>query len=204
MIISLKLPCFAAALVASSCVLTSAALGQSLSLSYQLDPVNAVPMQRATLVFDRCAALSWSASLAAACDVDVPGRSFVAPPAPVQSISDAAALESKEQAMPAGARASALMGRAPTAAAAAPGYELPTLGSPATDARVMRLAGSKEPVVGPAKSVDLNFRFGSKYRMKSNDEGWEVYKQHGDVTSENRTQSRDAKAVGVELLFPFQ
>lgn len=201
MTIRLKLPCIAAALVAASCVLAAGAAAQSLSLSYKLDPVNTVPAQRATLLFDRCAALTWAPSLAAACEMDVIGRSFVPPPAPVQSDAGGAA---RDQTASAAARASELIERAPPAAAAAPGYELPSLGSAPSDARVVRMAGGREPLSGPARSVDLNFRFGSKFRMKGNEEGWEVYKQYGDVTSENRTQSRDAKAVAVELLFPFQ
>ena len=56
---------------------------------------------------------------------------------------------------------------------------------------------------GAEKIVDLNLRFGSKYRMRNGDEGWEVYK-YKDVTAENRLPSAGTKAVGVELLVPFQ
>ena len=49
------------------------------------------------------------------------------------------------------------------------------------------------PIDGPM-AFDVSFRFGSKYRMKSADEGWEVYK-FSDVTSENRTQSGAMKNI---------
>jgi hypothetical protein len=77
--------------------------------------------------------------------------------------------------------------------------ELPALGSSA-EARVLRAAGRDDSIGGP-RGVDVNFRFGSKQRMKAAEEGWEAYR-FSDVT-ENR-QSNSMKNVGVELLVPFQ
>jgi hypothetical protein len=39
--------------------------------------------------------------------------------------------------------------------------------------------------------------------LRSTEDGWDVTR-FKDVTSENRTQSSGVKALGVELLFPFQ
>jgi hypothetical protein len=79
--------------------------------------------------------------------------------------------------------------------------ELPLLGSPGVDARLLR-AGAKEALTGSVRTVDLMFRFGSKYRLRSADDGWELYK-FTDPAYESRLQN-NLKALGVELLFPFQ
>jgi hypothetical protein len=67
---------------------------------------------------------------------------------------------------------------------------------------LLRSAGGKESLIANAKAVDLLFRFGSKYRLRSADDGWELYK-FTDPAYESRLQN-NLKALGVELLFPFQ
>jgi hypothetical protein len=191
MITSLRRSCVAAA-AACAVLWCAPALAQSLSLSYQLDPVNAPASPRSLPIVDRCSGLSWAASLAAACFVEASARAPLAatpPPAPVPETKDLAAAPRKSGA-----------DSYTATEIAASSFELPVLGSPA-DARLLRAAG--RDAYGTAKAVDLNFRFGSKYRMRSGEEGWELYK-FSDVTSENRTQSNGMRNLGVELLFPFQ
>jgi hypothetical protein len=192
MFTSLRRSCIAAA-AACAVLWCAPALAQSLSLSYQLDPVNAPASPRSLPIVDRCSGLSWAASLAAACFVEASARAPLAatppPPAPVPETKDLAAAPRK----------SGVDSYTATEIAAS-SFELPVLGSPA-DARLLRAAG--RDAYGTAKAVDLNFRFGSKYRMRSGEEGWELYK-FSDVTSENRTQSNGMRNLGVELLFPFQ
>jgi hypothetical protein len=191
MITSLRRSCVAAA-AACAVLWCAPALAQSLSLSYQLDPVNAPASPRSLPIVDRCSGLSWAASLAAACFVEASARAPLAttpPPAPVPETKDLAAAPRKSGADSYTATETA-----------ASSFELPVLGSPA-DARLLRAAG--RDAYGTGKAVDLNFRFGSKYRMRSGEEGWELYK-FSDVTSENRTQSNGMRNLGVELLFPFQ
>ena len=81
------------------------------------------------------------------------------------------------------------------------GFSLPVLGSPGTEGRLLRTESEVPAEAG--KTLDLLFRFASKYRLRNTDEGWGITR-FKDVTSENRTQSSGVKAVGVELLFPFQ
>jgi hypothetical protein len=199
-ITGLRQPCFTAALLAWSCALSAAAGAQSLSLSYALDPVNSAASQKTLPVVDRCSGLTWAASLAAACGSAVPGRPAFAPP-PVTPASALIPAELKEPA--AAPRRPESSESAPASEIAAYSFELPTLGSPETDARLLRAASGKEAATDNGKNLDLLFRFASRYRMRNGDDGWEVYK-FKDVTSENRTQPSGLKGVGVELLFPFQ
>ncbi|HEV7802152.1 MAG TPA: hypothetical protein VGP15_13840 [Burkholderiales bacterium] len=196
MIINSRHTGLAAALIASSCICAGAG-AQSLSLSYKLDPVNARTAQAAAPVVDRCAGLSWAASLATACIPE--GWRRASPQAP----SDAASALGPTL----GPSDAAAQGRpqAPESAPADGGVsaiELPLLGSQGADARLLRVASGNDPTTG-SKSVDLLVRFASKYRLKSTDEGLEVYR-FKDVTSENRTQGSGVKGLAVELLFPFQ
>jgi hypothetical protein len=199
MVNSLRHSTVAAAVAACSGALCLPAMAQSLSLSYKLDPVNAPATAKTPAIVGRCSGLSWAASLAAACFVDAGASAAVAaapPPSPA-----AAAPEANEAAVsPRRPDVADTYSAADTPTPSS--FELPLLGSPPRDARLLRAAGGRDSYIGNARPVDLNFRFGSKYRMRSGEEGWEVYK-FSDVTSENRTQS-GMKNLGVELLFPFQ
>ena len=88
----------------------------------------------------------------------------------------------------------------PSEVAAVP--DLPTLGTSAP--RIIRSASGKEAPTGNARSPDLTFRVGSKGRPRgSDDSGWDIYK-FTDTTYETHVQNNGHKAVGVELLVPFQ
>ncbi|MGZ5094469.1 MAG: hypothetical protein ACXWCY_16430 [Burkholderiales bacterium] len=82
-----------------------------------------------------------------------------------------------------------------------PVYEIPLLGSSEANARLPRLEAGKD-LTANSRTVDLNFRFGSRYRRMTSDDGWGAY-QFTDVAYESRVQN-NIKALGLELLFPFQ
>jgi hypothetical protein len=172
--------------------LAAPAGAQSLSLSYGLDPAASTQAPKVSPgALDRCSGLSWAASLAAACNA---AQAFVhTVVAGIASHEVAAAREPGAAAL----RRVEAPGAYSAADAQSPRYELPQLGSSA-EARVFR-AG--EP--GGSRSPDVNLRFGSRYRMRNGDEGWETYR-FNDVTTENRTQSNGMRNLGVELTFPFQ
>jgi hypothetical protein len=195
MVTSLRRSCVAAAAAACTGGLCAQAAAQSLSLSYKLDPVTVSASAKTPPIVHRCSGLSWAASLAAGCFAEAAAL------APLASAPQpAATADTKELAV---AQRRPVAADAYTASETQPSsFELPVLGSPA-DARLLRAAGGKDAYIGNAKAVDLNFRFGSKYRVRSGDEGWDLYK-FSDVTSENRTQSSGMKNLGVEFLFPFQ
>ena len=83
------------------------------------------------------------------------------------------------------------------------GSDLPDLGSPGPE-RSLRSSGGREALIGNAKAPDILLRLGSKVRMRTNEEGnWEWYK-FTDVNYEQHVRNNPLKAVGVELLVPFQ
>ena len=195
MITSLRQSGLAAAILGAGCAALSAAAGaQSLSLTYRLDPVNVPKSARSAPPVDRCSGLSWAASLAAGCSTPTAERAnavrvVVASPSTVEHVRYARPAEGGET----------YTGADPQARR----YELPTLGSPRADGRLVRMAGGRDDYIANSRAVDVNFRFGSKYRMRSGEDGLEVYK-FSDMTTESRSQSGGLKNVGVELTFPFQ
>ena len=85
----------------------------------------------------------------------------------------------------------------------APAAELPDLGAP-TPSRFLRSSGGRDALIGNARAPDLMLRLGSKYRFKSTEDGtWEWYRFH-DIAYESYIKNNSFKAVGVELLVPFQ
>ncbi|HYC49235.1 MAG TPA: hypothetical protein VED01_27475 [Burkholderiales bacterium] len=85
----------------------------------------------------------------------------------------------------------------------APVTELPDLGTPAPH-RFLKSSGGREALIGNARAPDFMLRLGSKYRFKSTEDGtWEWYRFH-DITYESYIKNNSFKAVGVELLVPFQ
>src|SRR5688500_18499338 len=182
----------AMAAVCLGAVCTPAA-AQSLALSYKLDPANAPQSAKTAGPVDRCAGLSWWGALTAGCAARV-----LSPAAAADAL--AAPVGRAAEAVP-----SLLGGDATYSVADAQPrrLELPLLGSGPAEPRLVRMAGGKDDYIGNARNVDVNFRFGSKYRMRSGEDGsFEVYK-FKDVTSENRIGSSGLKNLGVELLFPF-
>jgi hypothetical protein len=173
-------------------VLAAPASSQSLSLSYGLDPAASTQAPKVSPgSFDRCWGLSWAAALAAACNA---AQAFVQKV--VTGIASHEVTAASAPAAPVLRRVEA-QGAYSAADAQPPRYELPQLGSP--EARVLRAGGDS----GAARGPDVNLRFGSRYRMRNGDEGWETYR-FNDATTENRAQSSGMRNVGVELTFPFQ
>lgn len=190
---------FSAALCAAMLGAPAAPAGaQSLALSYKLDPVSAPQSPNTFPAVNRCTGLTWVVSLAAVCIAEATAARLVSA---VNALR--AELHAGEEPADAGAsRRVSVPGSYSAAEVAAPRYDLPVLGSP-SEARVLRAAGGRDDYIANARSMDVNFRFGSKHRLRSAEEGWEVYR-FSDVASENRLQSNSVKNIGVELLFPFQ
>lgn len=174
-------------------VLAAPASAQSLSLSYGLDPAASTQAPKVSpAAFDRCWGLSWPAAFAAACNA---AHALVQRVVANVAGHEAFPANTAEAASPAPRRVEA-PGAYSAAEAQSPRYELPALGSPA-ESRVLR-AGSDG-----ARGMDVNLRFGSRYRMRNGDDGLEGFRLR-DVASENRTQSNGMRSVGVEVMFPFQ
>ena len=171
--------CASAALCAAvSCVAVSAS-AQSLALTYKLDARPDTP-QQAPASLNHCAGFNWMTSIGAC------GRELFARIAP-----------------PRGSDGAYFSGTAlePVEVAAVP--DLPSLGTPSVEPRIRR-AGGREALIGSTRTADLLFRLGSKYRLKGGeDSGWDVYK-FTDANYESHVQNNGHKAVGVELLVPFQ
>ena len=184
----------AAALLGGLCMgCASASAQSSLALTYKLDAVESARRGPVTPQIHRCAGLNWGTSLEPSCDR--------------QALASAAVVSRPE---PEAVHAQSAMPGVPTAgtrpgeaAAAAVDASLPDLPIPGSDPRGGRSAGGSEVLTGNVKTVDLMFRFGSKYRMRTADEGWEVYK-FSDASYDTRVPATGTRAVAVELLVPFQ
>lgn len=197
--ISVAQRCVAAGLIAS-CGLPSGVYAQSLALSYGLN-VKSDSTYGSVSTVDRCAGVRWSASLAPSCTFRLSSTSpFDAKNGAVPKfrISE---IDGATKGLPVVGGASSAAPY-PSSESSPMIAELPLLGSPAADTRLLRVAGGKEALTGNVKTIDLMFRFGSKYRLRSGDEGWELYK-FSDLASGGRLES-NVKALGVELLVPFQ
>lgn len=169
-----KICCFAAAFAALSIAATSA--HAQLAMSYRLD-VRPDTAEHAPAVVNRCAGFNWMSSVGAC------GRELLVRITPGGRADRSATVESSE---------------------VAAGAELPTLGTPSPELRLVRSAGGRETLIGSSKTADLLFRFGSKFRTKSSEEGgWERHRFR-DTSYDNYVEANGHKAVGVELLVPFQ
>jgi hypothetical protein len=91
----------------------------------------------------------------------------------------------------------------PDAGDPAPSPGLPSLGSLVPEPRI-RSAGGREALIGSTRTADLLFRLGSKYRVRGNDDGGLDAYKFTDTNYETHVQNKGFKAVGVELLVPFQ
>lgn len=193
--IPLRISHGAAALAVSSFVLAASPLyaQQSLSLSYKLDvrtdtapPVPAV---------NRCAGFQW-ASLAGC------GRDLLAKIGPLAERAVKAVSLSRDGAITADATGST--SAAPAENVAMRADELPTLGGGVPEQRYVRAAGGREALIGSSRTADLLLKFGSKHRLRSSEEGgWDWYR-FNDTTYQTHLQNNGHKALGVELLVPFQ
>jgi hypothetical protein len=82
--------------------------------------------------------------------------------------------------------------------------ELPALGGGAPEQRYLRSAGGRDALIGSSRTADLLLKFGSKHRLRSSEEGgWDWYR-FTDTTYQTHLQNNGHKALGVELLVPFQ
>jgi hypothetical protein len=151
---------------------------QSLALSYKLDP-HAEALPQAPSPVSRCAGLNWVTSIGAC------GRELFSRVAPTRSADGVYARSNSYE---------------PTEVAVAP--DLPSLGAQPAEPRV-RSVGAREPLIGSSRTADLMLRLGSKYRRALEESGWNAYK-FTDMNYESHVLNNGHKAVGVELLVPFQ
>lgn len=185
----------AAALAASASLMAAAPLcaQQSLSLSYKLD-VRAEAAQPVAAV-NRCAGFHW-ASLAGC------GRDLLARIAPLAERAVRAVSPSTDGAVIVDATGST--SAASVENVAMRGDDLPMLGGGAPEQRYVRAAGGREALIGSSRTADLLLKFGSKHRLRSSEEGgWDWYR-FNDTTYQTHLQNNGHKALGVELLVPFQ
>jgi hypothetical protein len=182
----------AAALAASLCAWSaSPAAAQSLALSYKLSNADAESTKQALIAINRCAGFNWIGSLGAC------GRELVQRILPGQP--EEGGLKEAEPARDAQYKGEA---PAPVVVRAAPPEEsikLPTLGLHPQRATT----AGKDALSGNAKSVDVMFRFGSKYRFRSNEEGWEWHR-FTEAGYDTRMQMNAHKSAGIELMVPLQ
>ncbi|MGZ8155197.1 MAG: hypothetical protein ACXWUH_07235 [Burkholderiales bacterium] len=179
----------AAALAASLCAWSASPAGaQSLALSYKLSNAESESTKQALIAINRCAGFNWIGSLGAC------GRELVQRILPGQPQDGA-----RNEAEP--ARDAQYKGEepAPVVVRAVPPEEsikLPTLG-------LLPERAGKDALSGNAKAVDVMFRFGSKYRFRSNEEGWEWHR-FTEAGYDTRMQMNAHKAAGIELMVPLQ
>jgi hypothetical protein len=162
---------------AATCIAIPAS-AQTLALTYKLDP-RAEPLPQAPTTVNRCAGLNWMTAIGAC------GRELFARVTPARTSDGAYAKANSFD---------------PTEVAVAP--DLPTLGAQPAEPRVRSVSG-KETVLGSSRTADLMLRLGSKYRRAVEESGWNPYK-FTDMNYESHVQNNGHKAVGVELLVPFQ
>ena len=166
-----------------------------LSMTYQILGINAEAAKPAPTVADRCSPLTWVASLGAC------GGSLAED---TPQSARAARADAERQDAPLASARDAL---APTRVASDPAtprsvslapVELPSLGSN-PEPRVARAAsGRAETLLGSSRTADLLLRVGSKHRLRSNDESFT------DANYQAHVQNNSHKALGVELMVPFQ
>jgi len=185
----------AAALAVSSSLIVAGPLyaQQSLSLSYQLD-VRAETARPAPTV-NRCAGFHW-ASLAGC------GRDFLTKINPLAPREVRAVSLSTDSTVSSDATGST--SASPVENVAVRADDLPLLGGSAAEQRYIRSAGGREALIGSSRSADLLLKFGSKHRLRSSEEGgWDWYR-FNDTTYQTHLQNNGHKALGVELMVPFQ
>ena len=92
----------------------------------------------------------------------------------------------------------------------APARERPVGSVPAADDAASREAAASAPPA-PAESVplrsraaDLMLRLGSKHRFKATEDSGAEWYRFSDTTYQTHLQNNGHKALGVELLVPFQ
>lgn len=165
-----------------------------LAMTYQILGIKAETAKPAPTAENRCAALTWVASIGAC------GRDLLAKILP--GTERAARAPSSEQDDRAAVSDTGSSGE--RRVAADPGLprsdvgttvQLPTLGSPE---RAARTASTRDALLGSNRSADLLLRVGSKHRYNASDESFT------DANYQAHVQNNSHKTLGVELLVPFQ
>lgn len=166
-----------------------------LSMTYQLLGIKPEAAKPAPTAANRCAALTWVASIGAC------GRDLLAKIAPriertaraqADGGEDSAGVADSSVSNERRVAADPAVSRSDTVAT----VQLPTLGS--VESRVVRAAPGRDAMLGNNRSADLLLRVGSKHRYSPNDESFT------DANSQAHMQNNAHKALGVELLVPFQ
>lgn len=186
---------FVTCLFVSASALAEEQQQRPLSMTYQLLGIKVENAKPAPTSVNRCAALTWVASIGAC------GRDLLAKI--VQSAERAPrpqASEDEESTPAAGTSVSTERRVAADPAVLRPEVyatvELPTLGS--SEPRAVRAGHGGEALLGSNRSADLLLRVGSKHRFSAHDESFT------DANYQAHMQNNAHKALGVELLVPFQ
>jgi len=166
-------------------------------MTYQLLGIKAEAAPAAPAPANSCTAHNWMSSIGAC------GRDLVSKIAPrAEREVHAEALEPGVSTVAAtGATADVPVTRAATESPAPRSEALAAIESPAPGPRepgYVRSSG-RDPQAGSSRSPDLLLRIGSKHRFRGNEEAG-----FSDTVYENHVQNNGHKAVGVELLVPFQ
>lgn len=166
-----------------------------LSMTYQLLGIKVESAKPAPTPANRCAALTWVSSIGAC------GRDLLAKIAPRTDRTSRLPADGNEDGT-AVADSSVSTERRVAADPAASRSEvvatvqLPALSS--AEPRALRAAPAREALLGSNRSADLLLRVGSKHRQNPNDESFT------DANYQAHLQNNAHKALGVEILVPFQ
>ena len=168
-----------------------------LALSYGLE-ARAETAKPAPSAVTRCTGVTWMAAINAC------GRELLARIAPVGEALTKAVVSSSDV-PPTGWM---VMGIAPAepSPARSDSADLPALGATGgtPEPRYVRSAGGREALIGSSRTADLLLRVGSRNRIRNNEEGgWDMYRFQ-DNGYQTHLQNNGHKALGVELLVPFQ
>lgn len=187
--------CVLAACVAVPAYAQAEEQKRPLSMTYQLLGIKPEAAKPAPISANRCAALTWVSSIGAC------GRDLLAKIAPrTERTARAQDSEAEDSAGVADSSVSAARRVAADPAVsrshAVATVQLPTLGS--AEPRAVHAASGRDALLGSNRSADLLLRVGAKHRYSPNDETFT------DANYQAHVQNNAHKALGVELLVPFQ
>lgn len=161
-----------------------------LSMTYQLLGIKAETAKPAATSENRCAALTWVTSIGAC------GRDLLAKILPrTERIAHAPSGEDDASAAASDTRVATEPGLPRSDVVAT--MQLPTLVS-AQQPRAARTPLMRDALLGSNRSADLLLRVGSKHRYSPSEESFT------DANYQAHVQNNAHKALGVELLVPFQ
>ncbi len=192
---------FGAGALAASLLFPGSIFAQQ--MTYQLLGIKAEEAPATPAPANRCAALNWMSSIGAC------GRDLLAKIAPrAERTAHAEPLEPGVSTVAAtGATSDIPVSRVATESPAPRSEALAAIESPAPGPRepgYVRSTSVRDAQAGSSRSPDLLLRIGSKHRFRGNEEaGWDWYR-FSDTVYQNHVQNNGHKAVGVELMVPFQ